>query len=223
MRIRWYGQGAFLLTDNGASVAVDPFGDLSAMMGGRVRFDYPPVEIPGADLLLVTHEHGDHNGVEQVGGEPHVIRSTAGRFETPIGTVVAIASEHDEAAGTERGPNTIFVFPFGGLTVAHFGDFGQSELRPEQRQAIGDVDVLLLPVGGGPTVGGESAARIVRELAPKLVVPMHYRTDSIGFLDPPDEFLAALPDWRVERLDESELETDGLDEPRIVLLAPPSG
>jgi L-ascorbate metabolism protein UlaG (beta-lactamase superfamily) len=222
MRIRWYGQGAFLLTDGDSAVAIDPFGDLSAMAGGRIRFGYPPVEIPKADLLLVTHEHGDHNGVEQVGGDPQVIRSTAGKFETPVGEVVAIASEHDAAAGTERGPNTIFRFDFGGLALSHFGDFGQSELRPEQRVAIGEIDVLFLPVGGGPTVGGEPAAAIVRELAPKLVVPMHYRTESIDFLDPPDEFLAALPDWRVDRLGESELELDTLDEPRIVLLTPSS-
>jgi len=57
MRIRWFGQGAFLLTDNGSAIAIDPFGDLSAAFGGRVRFDYPPVEIDRADLLLVTHEH----------------------------------------------------------------------------------------------------------------------------------------------------------------------
>jgi L-ascorbate metabolism protein UlaG (beta-lactamase superfamily) len=76
--------------------------------------------------------------------------------------------------------------------VSHFGDFGQAELRPEQRKAIGDLDALLLPVGAGPTVGGESAAAIVRALRPRLVIPMHYRTEAVNFLDPPDEFLAAL-------------------------------
>ena len=90
--------------------------------------------------------------------------------------VVAVASEHDDVAGTKRGPNTIFRFTLDGLRVCHFGDFGQSALRPEQQQAIGEVDVLFLPVGGGPTVGGESAAAIVRALRPRLVVPMHYRT-----------------------------------------------
>jgi L-ascorbate metabolism protein UlaG (beta-lactamase superfamily) len=109
--------------------------------------------------------------------------------------------------------------------VSHFGDFGQAELRPEQRKAIGDLDALLLPVGAGPTVGGESAAAIVRALRPRLVVPMHYRTEAVNFLDPPDEFLAALG-ARVERLDESELEAEQLlgtaEDPTVALLAPPS-
>ena len=101
----------------------------------------------------VTHEHLDHNGVEAVGGEPPVLRSTAGRHDlAPIGEVLAVASEHDVAAGTERGPNTIFVFGLGGLRVAHFGDFGQSALREEQAAAIGEIDLLFVPVGGGSTL-----------------------------------------------------------------------
>ena len=223
MKLRWYGQSAFLLeSSDGSAVAIDPFGDLSALTGGKMRFDYPAVEITKADLLLISHEHGDHNAAEQVGGDPQVIRSTAGRFETPFGEVVAIASEHDNAAGTERGPNAIFCFRLDGLAVCHFGDFGQAALRPEQRAAIGEVDVLLLPVGGVPTIGGEAAAAIVRELSPRLVIPMHYRTAGIDFLEPPDAFLAALPDWGIDRLEGSAFTVDSLVEARIVLLAAPS-
>ena len=177
-----------------------------------------------ADLLLVTHEHGDHNGVEVVGGSPQTLRSTAGTLDSPVGEVVAVASEHDDVAGTKRGPNTIFRFTLDGLRVCHFGDFGQSALRPEQQQAIGEVDVLFLPVGGGPTVGGESAAAIVRALRPRLVVPMHYRTDAVNFLDPPDAFLEALG-ARVERLDESELDAERFlgiaEQPMVALPAVP--
>jgi len=114
--------------------------------------------------------------------------------------------EHDDVAGTKRGPNTIFRFTLDGLRICHFGDFGQAELRAEQQRAIGDLDVLFLPVGGGPTVGGESAAAIVRTLRPRLVVPMHYRTSAVNFLEPPDAFL----DARVDRLDGSSLETEQL-------------
>ena len=224
MRIRWYGQSTFLISGE-RLVFIDPFGDMDVLAGRGLRFDYPPVEGVEADLLLVTHEHFDHNAVGVIGGSPVILRSTAGTFESPVGEVIAVASEHDEVAGTERGPNTIFRFTLDGLRLSHFGDFGQAELRPEQRKAIGDLDVLLLPVGAGPTVGGESAAAIVRALRPRLVIPMHYRTEAVNFLDPPEEFLAALG-ARVERLDESELEAEQLlgtaEDPTVALLAPPS-
>ena len=224
MRIRWFGQSTFLISGE-QTVFIDPFGEMGRLTERGLRFDYPPVEGVDADLLLVTHEHADHNAVEVVGGSPQIVRSTAGTFESPVGELIAVASEHDDAAGTERGPNTIFRFALDGLRLSHFGDFGQAELRGEQQQAIGEVDVLLLPVGGGPTVGGESAAAIVRALRPGLVIPMHYRTDAVNFLDPPDEFLAALG-ARVERVPESELEIErflgSADDPTVALLAPPA-
>ena len=224
MRIRWFGQSTFLISGE-QTVFIDPFGDMGRLTERGLRFDYPPVEGVDADLLLVTHEHADHNAVEVVGDSPQIVRSTAGTFESPVGELIAVASEHDDAAGTERGPNTIFRFALDGLRLSHFGDFGQAELRGEQQQAIGEVDVLLLPVGGGPTVGGESAAAIVRALRPGLVIPMHYRTDAVNFLDPPDEFLAALG-ARVERVPENELEVErflgSADDPTVALLAPPA-
>jgi L-ascorbate metabolism protein UlaG (beta-lactamase superfamily) len=222
-RIRWYGQSTFLLRGE-RSVFIDPFGDMSRLAAREMRFDYPPVEGVEADLLLVTHEHGDHNAVDVVGGSPQILRSTAGTFDSPVGEVVGIASEHDDVAGTKRGPNTIFCFGLDGLKFCHFGDFGQAELRDAQKHAIGEVDVLFLPVGGGPTVGGESAAAIVRALRPRLVVPMHYRTDAVNFLDPPDAFLDALG-ARVERLEENELDVEALlgttDHPTVAVLAVP--
>jgi L-ascorbate metabolism protein UlaG (beta-lactamase superfamily) len=221
MRIRWYGQSAFLISGNELKVFVDPFGDMGPWLASRgLEFSYPPIAGVTADLLLVTHEHRDHNAVEVIEGEPVVLRSTAGTLASPVGEVVAVASEHDDVAGTTRGPNTIFCFTLDGMRISHFGDFGQSALRPEQREAIGEVDVLLLPVGDGPTVGGERAAAVVRALRPRLVVPHHYRTDAVSFLDPPDAFLDALG-ARIERLDGPELEVDqylGTAEQPIVVL-----
>ena len=203
---------------------VDPFGITNRLVQQGLRFDYPAIEGVEADVLLVTHEHGDHNAVECVAGSPWLLRSTAGTFDSPIGDVVAVASEHDDASGTRRGPNTIFRFALDGLRCCHFGDFGQAALRPEQREAIGEVDVLFLPVGGGPTVGGEDAAAIVRALRPRLVVPMHYRTSAVDFLEPPDAFLAALG-ANVERLDVSAFDVEPLlgaaDRPTVVLPALP--
>jgi hypothetical protein len=110
MIIRWHGQSAYTLTGSEHTIAIDPFGPFPPEVAARITFDYPPIEPHPAHLLLVTHEHRDHNAVEAISGDPHLVRSTAGRFETPVGDVVAIASEHDDAAGTARGPNTIFAF-----------------------------------------------------------------------------------------------------------------
>jgi L-ascorbate metabolism protein UlaG (beta-lactamase superfamily) len=223
MRVEWYGQSAFHLSAGGKSVAIDPFADMSAMAASRgMQFDYPPISGVEADLLLVTHEHMDHNGVEAIVGEPATLRSTAGTLESPLGEVTGIASEHDEQAGTARGPNTIFVFELDGLRVCHFGDFGQSGLRDEQAAAIGTVDLLILPVGGGPTIGAEQAAVIVERLSPRWVVPMHYRTPRIGFLETADAFLERSAN--VERLAESSFETGELpasDGPLVVVPAAP--
>jgi L-ascorbate metabolism protein UlaG (beta-lactamase superfamily) len=222
MRVDWYGQAAFRLSGAEGTVFIDPFGDVSALTSRGMHFDYPAIEGVDADLLLVTHEHLDHNGVEVVDGNPTILRSTAGRHESPVGEIVAIASEHDESAGTERGPNTIFVFTLDGVRVAHFGDFGQTSLRDEQAEAVGQVDLLFLPVGDGPTIGAEQAAAIVNRLAPKWVVPMHYRTPRVGFLETADAFLEKLPS--VDRLSETGFDTDSLAAdagPRAVVPAAP--
>lgn len=205
MHVEWFGQSAFALRASGAAVVIDPFGDVSSLAQRGMSFDYPPIEIDGADLVLVTHEHLDHNGVEAVAGEPPILRSTAGRLDSPIGEVVAIASEHDDAAGTSRGPNTIFAFDLDGVRVAHMGDFGQSELRDEQAAQLEGVDLLFIPVGGGPTIDAAQAAAIVRRLRPRWAVPMHYRTPRISFLETADAFLDLMPD--VHRLDTPAFDT----------------
>jgi len=223
MRVRWFGQSAFELQGAQGTVMIDPFGDMSGLAASRgIQFDYPAVSGVEAQLLLITHEHVDHNNAQAVAGEPMVLRSTAGRLESRFGEVLAVASEHDENAGTERGPNTIFVFELDGTRVAHFGDFGQRALREEQAALLGGVDLLFLPVGGGPTIGGEQAALVVGELKPRWVVPMHYRTPRIGFLDTADDFLARHE--RVERPAGAEFETSELPEdggPIVVVPAAP--
>ena len=157
-----------------------------------------------------------------IGGAPVTLRSTAGRLESPIGEVLAVASEHDQAAGTERGPNTLFAFTLGGRRIAHLGDLGQRALRDEQRAALGTVDVLFVPIGGGPTIGAEQAARIAAELGASVIVPMHYRTERIDFLEPVDEFLGLAT--RVERQETAAFELEALaagDTPLVVVPAAP--
>jgi len=219
MRIRWYGQSAYTLSDGEHTVTIDPFAGMPDSL--RERFRYPDIPAHSADLLLITHEHADHNGADVVTGDPHTVRATAGRFDTPVGTVTGVASEHDDQAGTSRGPNTIFVFPLDGRTVCHFGDFGQPALRPEQRAAIGEVDLLFIPIGGGPTLDDAQAAAVVAELRPSWVVPMHYRTPAIDFLEPADAFLARFD--RTTHAPEPEYElTDWNGATAVLHLAPPA-
>jgi len=222
MKVRWFGQSAFALSGS-AEVFIDPFGDMSAMAGRGMTWTYPAITGVSAELLLVTHEHRDHNAVDAIEGVKQTIRSSAGTFETPIGLVVGVASEHDDVAGTKRGANVIYVFELDGMRVCHFGDFGQSQLRPEQREAIGRVDLLFVPIGGLATIDGKAAAALVEELAPSLVVPMHYRTPALSFLETADDFLAAVK-GEIVTPDRSSFDTDSLrpEGGRLVVVpAPP--
>jgi L-ascorbate metabolism protein UlaG (beta-lactamase superfamily) len=227
MRVRWFGQSAFWLAEGGTSVALDPFGSMEDLTARGLRFTYPPIRDVAADLVLITHEHVDHNAAAVIGGAPRVIRSTAGTFDSPVGEVVAIASEHDDAAGTRRGPNTIFVFGLGGHRVCHFGDFGQRALRPEQAAAIGRPDLLFVPVGGGPTVDRVAAAKIARSLRARWVVPMHYRTEALNFLESVDAFLAQFAPAQIRRPAGPEFDTtevpDGAEPPIVLVPVVPVG
>jgi L-ascorbate metabolism protein UlaG (beta-lactamase superfamily) len=222
MQIQWFGQSAFRLAADSATVVVDPLGDVAALAArGGLKLEYPDIEGVSADLVLVTHEHRDHNGVDRIQGDPVVLRSTAGRLQSPVGEVLAVASEHDDEAGTRRGPNTIFVFELDGTRVAHFGDFGQRALRDEQAAAIGAVDLLFVPVGGSATIDAEQAAAVVGRLRPRWIVPMHYRTHRVDFLDTADGFLERMA--KVVRLESPTFDTADLpaDAPLTIVPAAP--
>jgi len=112
------------------------------------------------------------------------------------------------------------VFELDGIRTCHFGDFGQCELREEQASAIGQVDLLFVPVGGGPTIGGEQGAAICERLSPRWVVPMHYRTPRIGFLETEEEFVSRMPE--AARLDSPRFETSDLQPDRTPLMVVPA-
>jgi L-ascorbate metabolism protein UlaG (beta-lactamase superfamily) len=136
--------------------------------------------------------------------------------------VIAVASEHDGAAGTQRGPNTLFAFTLGGRRVVLLGDLGQPALRPEQIAALGAIDLLFVPVGGGPTMDAAQGAAAAAALGASVIVPMHYRSERIDFLEPVDEFAERAA--RVERLSSPAFDLQALpagDTPLVIVPAAP--
>ena len=223
MLVRWYGQSAFALTAGAQRLFIDPFGNMDSARERGMSWSYPAIAGAAADVLLVTHEHGDHNAVDAILEVKQTVRSVAGTFDTPLGRVTGIASEHDPVAGTRRGANVIYVFQLDGMRVCHMGDFGQAELRPAQREAIGDIDLLFVPVGGMATIDGPAAAKLVEELNPSWVVPMHYRTPAISFLDTAESFLEKVG-GEIVTLSGPDFDTRGVnpDGDRIIVVpAPP--
>ncbi len=179
MKIRWLGHACFLITSSkGTRILTDPFDE-------TVGYAVPSVE---ADYVTVSHEHFDHNAVKFVKGRPRVIR---GEGTHQLGDVTAhgVHTFHDEARGAKRGENTVFVFDVDGIRLCHLGDLGHVPAQ-DQVSAIGKVDVLLIPVGGTYTIDAAAAAKVTEMLAPRVVVPMHYKTDAMSFpIEPVDAYL----------------------------------
>lgn len=188
MKIQWIGHSSFAITlENGKIIMTDPFGE---------EVGYPAPSM-AADIVTVSHQHFDHNAVKRVPGKPKVF-DTVGRHELDGVTVTGIPSYHDEAGGSKRGSNIISVIEAEGLRLCHLGDLGHV-LEPAQVEKIGSPDVLLAPVGGFYTIGPDEAARVVDQLKPKYVVPMHYKTKYLDFpIETPDKFLSNFPGYRKE-------------------------
>lgn len=141
-----------------------------------------------SQIVTVSHLHPSHSYVQGVGGNPKVI-SGPGEYEVSGVLIVGMKTFHDDTEGKTRGKNTIYLFTVDEMVVCHLGDIGHL-LTSEQIADIETVDVLLLPVGGVSTIDASVAAKIVRQLEPKIVIPMHYKTDAIKRqLDPVDGFI----------------------------------
>ena len=175
--LQYYGQSFFVLTTPGGTrIALDPFGQIGFPMPSGVT----------ADAVTITHEHGDHNNAALIQGSPKILRglvpgaSATIRERVGDALIYTVPSFHDDQAGTSpRGFNALFVIETGGLRIAHFGDLGQTTLTPGQISALGPIDILLLPVGGGVfTINGEQASRIAGVVRARVVIPMHYKTSA---------------------------------------------
>lgn len=133
---------------------------------------YPPPRVNDPNLIVVSHDHSDHNAVDQVNGRSTVVRGIARRQYGPL-ILGGSIGWHDDGDGAE--PVSLTLLEWSGRRLAHFGDLGK-ELEPEQESMFQGLDLLMMPCGGDYTLGGERAARVVQRLRPRLVAPMHYAT-----------------------------------------------
>ena len=199
MKIKWLAHASFLITaDSGTRIVTDPYhADGDKLGHGEFK--------ESADIVTVSHGHGDHNNVKAVTGNPLVLdkAAVAGVKDKTI-KIKAVPAAHDDAGGGKRGQNIIFCFEVDGVNICHLGDLGHL-LTDAQVKAIGKVDVLMIPVGGFFTMETPVANQVCEQIKPKIILPMHYRTDKISIpIKPIDEFLKGKSN--VKRLDSSEIE-----------------
>ena len=175
MTITWLGHACFLLESGGYRVLIDPFQNVPGL----------PDTSEEVDAVYCSHGHFDHAYTDRV-------RLTAGK-KNPF-TVTEIPTFHDGKGGALRGENTVRRFEAEGVSVVHLGDLGH-QLSPEQIQAAGPCDALLLPVGGTYTVDSGEARAVAEAIGPRVIVPMHYRRGDVGFdvLTTLEDFLAQYP------------------------------
>ena len=208
MKIRWIGHASFHIeTSNGLRIRTDPYDGIGL----------PLSELP-ADVVTVSHEHRDHSSVLTVPGNPVVLRG-------PVHEVIrnakfrGIETFHDDVRGAKRGANTVFVMIMDGLTVVHLGDLGDL-LTHAQVDALGEVDVLCIPVGGNYTLDAAKATELIAEIEPTIVLPMHYRTPGLTVkIDTLDAFLTDKEN--VRDADELELTAANMPDRREVVILKP--
>ena len=197
MNIKWNGHASFTISASDGTVLVtDPYDPNG--YSGVLRYEQVKDR---ADAVLVSHDHADHNYVKGLPGSPKIIRTSA---EVKGIQINGVATHHDDSGGSKRGKNVVFVFSIDGIRNCFMGDLGH-QLSPEQINDIGPVDILLIPVGGTYTVDSGGAVLIVESLDPKVIIPMHFKTDKCDLpIAPADEFLQKMSS--VKQLQKSEIE-----------------
>jgi len=207
MRIRWHGHACFEI-EGSVKVVTDPHD------GKSLGIPAPSVK---ADLVLISHNHFDHNYVKGVeGAETSVLTKPVMTVEKGV-RVEGIGASHDSEGGSKRGKITMFRFELDGTSFCHLGDLGH-ELDDSQIERISPVDVLFVPVGDVFTIGPEAAKRVIEKVKPKVAIPMHYRVPGLGLsIQPVQNFLKLCDQRRVMKMGNEveftgdELPSDGTD------------
>jgi L-ascorbate metabolism protein UlaG (beta-lactamase superfamily) len=173
--IHWFGHSCFRIREKGVTVVTDPHSEELGYARPRVR----------ADIVTISHAHGGHSSVKGFRGSPRMV-TRPGEYEIAGVFINGVPTFHDAEDGSEKGQNVAFLFDFDGLTVCHLGDLGHV-LAQNQVEALNQVNVLLVPVGGNATLTAVQAAKVVGLIEPNIVIPMHYKTpatsrrlDSVG-------------------------------------------
>jgi len=205
LKISWLGHSCFKIEDDSGKVVVtDPFAE-------SVGYPVPKIR---ADVVTVSHEHYDHNNVKAIQGDPAVVRGPGEKTAAGM-KFEGTATYHDEKKGKLRGENTIFCFEMDGVRVCHLGDLGHL-LGEKEAKALGDVDVMMIPVGGTFTLDAGGAKKVVGMIKPKIAIPMHFKTPALTFeVDSVDRFLSG---QKVERPGKSITEDDLPVEGRKIVL-----
>lgn len=188
MRVDYLGHACFLVTgDSGMKTAFDPYEP--DCFGGALRYAAPDVS---ADLVFLSHDHADHGAAGQIGGAPRTVSSAPAGEHQGV-SWRGLSTFHDGSGGSARGGNIIFAVKLDGLTFCHLGDLGHP-LTAAQAGELGKIDVLFAPVGGHFTIDAAEAIEVGRLLAPRVFVPMHFKTAKVDFpIAPLEVFMQASP------------------------------
>jgi len=214
MDIVFLGHSSFQIKTKNVTLITDPFDPT------MVGFKFPKV---GADIVTISHKHADHNQLSLVSGVKKVI-SGPGEYEIAGVSIIGIASYHDNEKGAKRGKNTIYVIEAEDLRIAHLGDLGHT-LPEGKLDEIGEIDILMVPVGGTYTIGPKEAVEVVQAIEPTLIIPMHHQMAGLNQkifsgITGVDEFLSQMA-LKTEKLNKLKVSKSVLpdDEQRVVVLA----
>jgi L-ascorbate metabolism protein UlaG (beta-lactamase superfamily) len=214
MKIKWYGHAAFkITTDGNVAVIIDPY--QSGAFGGALS--YGKID-ESADIVLTSHDHDDHNYTKDIKGT-YKHFNKAGVYHEKGLTIEALPCYHDPSQGKERGNNMIFVIEADGLRLAHMGDLGHT-LTQDIVKKMGNIDIVLLPVGGFYTIDADEATKVMRDMNPKITIPMHFKTEKCDFpISGVDVFTSGKKGIKIVNAYEIEVVKEGLPkESEIVVM-----